>query len=131
MNNDSTTTLYLFSGNAETICAASGLTGSVQVVPMTEKQLMSVGTMVKTLRNTASKRIAFGAYSLDLQRYTGVVAVLLLLSGRFSGVFADEFGTILRLNPATTLLLVMPMLVIELAAGLFTVAALRIRLFFR
>lgn len=129
MSITATVTLYLFSGNAASILKEQGISPATRVVPFSEKQLMSIGNTLSLLRSDSSEYLIFGAYSLDLQRYFGIIAVLLLLSGRFSGAFADEKGRIVRIRPLRTVFVVIPSLCFEALSGLFMVISSYFRLF--
>lgn len=129
MSITATVTLYLFSGNAASILKQQGISPATRVIPFSEKQLMSIGKTLSMLRSDSSEYLIFGAYSLDLQRYFGIIAVLLLLSGRFSGAFADEKGRIVRISPLRTIFVVIPSLFIEAACGIFMVIGSSFRLF--
>lgn len=124
-------TLFLFSGNARKICGILNLSGEIPVIPLSEKQLMSFGATIRLIRAVPSENIVFGAYSLDLQRYLGIISVLIFFSGKLHALFADESGKILRISPLKTLFIVIPYLLFEAITGVITAYFSTLRLFFR
>ncbi len=128
MSAKSITSLFLFSGNAQIILELQNLPMDTPVFPFSEKQLMSFGQSVKLLRNNSSKLIIFGAYSLELQRYFGIISVVMLLAGKRRGLFADETGNTKEITPFRTLFSVVTSLIIELITGLLLVCRTWIRI---
>ncbi|GAB1429376.1 hypothetical protein MASR2M18_02080 [Ignavibacteria bacterium] len=124
-------TLFLFSGNVRKIREAAKLSDDTAVISFSEKQLMSFGATLRLMRSIHSDNIVFGAYSLNLQRYSGIISVLIFLSGKFHALFADESGKILRISPLKTLFIVIPSLLFEAAAGIAVAWFTIFRLFFR
>jgi hypothetical protein len=91
MKHEKKTTLFLLSGDAKKILAATGVTENAVVTTFSEKQLTTLGATLKLLRATEGE-IFFGTKILALQRYRLVLKTLLFFSGKMSATIVDESG---------------------------------------
>lgn len=86
-------TLFLISGDSATIISRNNLPSHTKVIPFSEKQLLSIRSTIRLLKQTHSDdSIVFGMKRLHLQRYHQILKGIMLLSGKTKGFLADEEG---------------------------------------
>lgn len=124
-------TLFLISGDSVAIISKNNLPTQTKVIPFSEKQLLSISSTIKLLKQTPSETIVFGMKRMNLQRYHQILKGIMLLSGKTKGFLADENGNRSDYTPLHTIFVESLRLVVEIIASVGIVVQSWSVLFYR
>lgn len=113
--------LLLVNGNAKNIFVAQKLDeNNFEVIKIDEKTLAYPKKLMKLLRNDYDE-IYFGCISIEFQRFIPFMLIYILLSKAKKGGIIDEDGATIRFSIAKTILVTIPLLVLEFLGSILIV----------
>lgn len=115
------TTIYLLSGNAQTIIKRHQITEDARIIPFSEKQILSIGKTISMLRADTSQVVIFAAKSLALQRYHHILKGMMLFAGVKRGALLDELGKSEKYSPVRVIFVDSFRLLFEIIASIWVV----------
>lgn len=113
--------LWLVNGNAKNIIKVQKMNeNEFEVIKIDEKTLANPRKMIKTLRNDYDE-VYFGCISIEFQRFIPFMLIYILLSKAKKGGIIDEDGKKVTFSFARTILITIPLLLIEFIGSIFIV----------
>ena len=123
------TTIYLLSGNAQTLIKHHQIAEDARIIPFSEKQILTIGKTISMLRADTSEVVFFAAKSLSLQRYHQILKGMMLLAGVKRGALVDELGIIERYSPFRVIFVDSFRLLFEIIASVWVIVSAWTELF--
>jgi len=113
--------LLLVNGNAKRIFEAQSMKQEdFEIIKINEKLLAKPRKMLSYLRQNHSE-IYFGCLSIEFQRFIPFMLIYILLSKPKKGGIIDEEGAKVKFNAIKTILITIPLLMVEAVGSFFIV----------
>lgn len=113
--------LFLVNGNARNILTKCNFSvPEFEVVKIDEKSLAQPKKILGLIRQDWEE-VYFGCIAIEYQRFIPFMEIYILLSKARKGGIIDEDGKKVKFNSIKTVLVTIPLLIVELIASLFVV----------